>query len=59
MTDTTLSALVIRDHISRIRDIDAEACAFLAGLFRKFEPRRQELLASRVARQERITPGTP
>ena len=28
-----------------------EAAAFLAGLFRAFEPRRQQLLAKRVERQ--------
>jgi len=59
MPDTTLSGLVIRGPISPgfAEILTPEACAFLAGLFRKFEPRRQELLASRVARQERIDAG--
>ncbi len=34
-----------------------EALAFLAGLHRRFEPRRRELLARRVARQGRIDAG--
>ena len=34
-----------------------EACRFLAGLVRKFEPRRAELLAQRVERQRAIDAG--
>ncbi len=34
-----------------------EAAAFLAGLFREFEPRRQQLLAKRVERQAEIDAG--
>ncbi|HWA87819.1 MAG TPA: malate synthase A [Opitutus sp.] len=33
------------------------ACAFIGGLFRKFEPRRRELLAKRVDRQREIDAG--
>ena len=59
MPDTTLSGLVIHGPITPdfAEILTPEACAFLAGLFRKFEPRRQELLAARVARQERINAG--
>jgi malate synthase len=34
-----------------------EACRFLAGLFRKFQPRRAELLDRRVERQREIDAG--
>src|SRR5438105_2323833 len=34
-----------------------EACAFLAGLFKKFGARREELLARRVARQRELDAG--
>src|SRR3954470_23823017 len=34
-----------------------DACAFLAGLFEKFGPRRLELLAKRVERQKEIDAG--
>lgn len=34
-----------------------DALALLAGLHRRFEDRRQELLAARVERQERISAG--
>jgi malate synthase len=34
-----------------------EACAFVAGLLRKFQPRRAELLAKRIERQAAIDAG--
>ncbi|HEX2852406.1 MAG TPA: malate synthase A [Opitutaceae bacterium] len=37
--------------------LSADACAFLAGLFEKFGPRRRELLAKRVDRQREIDAG--
>jgi malate synthase len=59
MTATTISGLEIRGpippHYAEI--LTPEACAFLAGLFRAFEPRRQELLAARVARQAELDAG--
>ncbi|MEJ2186242.1 MAG: malate synthase A [Gemmatimonadota bacterium] len=39
------------------RILTGEAAAFLAGLHREFEPRRQELLARRVARMQRLESG--
>ncbi len=59
MTATTISGLEIRGpippHYAEI--LTPEACAFLAGLFRAFEPRRAELLAARVARQAELDAG--
>ncbi len=37
--------------------LTAEACAFLAGLARQFEPRRRELLAQRDERQRALDAG--
>jgi malate synthase len=37
--------------------LSAEALAFVAGLARRFEPRRQALLADRAARQKRFDAG--
>ena len=34
-----------------------EACAFLAGIFKKFGARREELLARRVVRQRELDAG--
>jgi malate synthase len=59
MTATTLSGLEIRGpvppHYAEI--LTPEACAFLAGIFRKFEGRRQELLRSRAALQLELDSG--
>ncbi len=59
MTATTLSGLEIRGpvppHYAEI--LTPEACAFLAGMFRKFEGRRQELLRSRAALQLELDAG--
>jgi malate synthase len=59
MASTTISGLVIRGPIQAgYADIlTPEACAFLAGLFREFEPRRQELLRRRDARQAELDSG--
>ena len=58
-TSTTLSGLEIRGPIPpRYGEIlTPEACAFLAGLFRAFEPRRLEILRSRAARQAELDAG--
>ena len=37
--------------------LSPEACRFLAGLFREFGPRREQLLAKRVERQREIDAG--
>jgi malate synthase len=59
MTVITVSGLEIRGpvppHYAEI--LTPEACAFLAGLFRKFEGRRQELLRSRAALQLELDGG--
>ena len=59
MPETLISGLAISGPIppAYAEILTPEACAFLAGLFRKFEPRRQELLAARVARQAEIDAG--
>ena len=59
MPDTTLSGLVIRGPITPdfAEILTPEACAFLAGLFRKFEPRRQELLLRAWRARQRIDAG--
>src|SRR5271168_5340753 len=59
MPATTISGLEIRGPLQPgfAEILTPEACAFLAGLFREFEPRRQELLRARVARQAEIDSG--
>ncbi|HEY5228269.1 MAG TPA: malate synthase A [Opitutaceae bacterium] len=59
MPDTLPSGMEIRGPISAqyAEILTPEACAFLAGLFGKFEARRQELLAARVARQAELDAG--
>src|SRR5271169_7156880 len=58
-TPTTLSGLEIRGPIPPpfAEILTPEACAFLAGLFRSFEPRRAEILRSRAARQAELDAG--
>jgi len=58
-TSTTLSGLEIRGPIppQYAEILTPEACAFLAGLFRAFEPRRAEILSRRVARQAELDAG--
>jgi malate synthase len=44
--------------VSRAEEIlTPESLAFLGGLHRRFEPRRRELLAARIARQARLDAG--
>ena len=59
MTYTTISGLEIRGPLTAqaTEILSPEACAFLAGLFRTFGPRRDELLLKRVARQKEIDAG--
>jgi malate synthase len=59
MPTTSLSGLEILGPISPefAQILNPESAAFLAGLFRKFEGRRGELLAARVARQAEIDRG--
>jgi len=59
MTEPNFSGLDIRGPVppQHAEILSPEACAFLEGLFRKFEPRRSELLAARVARQARLDAG--
>jgi malate synthase len=59
MASTTISGLEIRGPIQPGYGeiLTPEACAFLAGLFREFEPRRQELLRRRDARQAELDSG--
>jgi malate synthase len=59
MTAITLSGLEIRGPVPPpyAEILTPEACAFLAGLFRAFEPRRAELLRSRTARQVELDSG--
>ncbi len=59
MPETLISGLAISGPITPAyaEILTPEACSFLAGLFRKFEARRQELLAARVARQAEIDAG--
>jgi malate synthase len=59
MTASSSSGLEIRGPVSALHAeiLTPEALAFLAGLFAKFEDRRQELLAARVARQADLDAG--
>ena len=59
MTNPAFSGLDIRGPVppGYAGILSPESCAFLAGLFRKFEPRRQELLRARVARQAELDAG--
>jgi malate synthase len=59
MPDTLLTGLEVRGPVSaqHAEILTPEALAFLAGMFAKFEPRRQELLAARVARQAQLDEG--
>ena len=54
-----ISGLEIRGPVATPHTdiLTPEACAFLAGLFRAFEARRQELLARRVVRQSELDAG--
>ena len=56
MTDTTPSGLEIRAPIppEYAEILTPGACAFIAGLFREFEPRRRALLQARAARQAEL-----
>src|SRR5271157_158613 len=58
-TATTISGLTIRGPIppEYAEVLTPEACAFLAGLFRAFEPRRLEILHHREARQAELDAG--
>ncbi len=55
----TVSGLEIRGAMNPgyAEILTPEACAFLAGLFEKFGPRRLELLAKRAERQQAIDAG--
>ncbi len=59
MPSTTISGLEIRGPVQPGHGeiLTPEACEFLAGLFREFEPRRQEILRQRVARQAELDAG--
>src|SRR5580698_9729208 len=59
MTPSILSGLEIRGPVppQYAEILTPAACAFLAGLFRKFEGRRQELLRSRAALQLELDAG--
>jgi len=59
MTATTVSGLEIRGPIPPpyAEILTPEACAFIAGIFRKFEGRRQELLRRRAALQLELDAG--
>ena len=59
MPSTTFSGLEIRGPIQPGHGeiLTPGACEFLAGLFREFEPRRQEILRQRVARQAELDAG--
>ena len=56
MDSRTISSVEIAGPLSdRYKEIlTVDACAFLADLCRRFEPRRRELLARRVERQARF-----
>src|ERR1039457_4152226 len=60
-TTTTLSGLTIRGPIppQYAEILTPEACAFLAGLFRAFEPRRLEILRTRAARAAGVSRASP
>jgi malate synthase len=59
MPSLTLSGLEIRGPIRPGYEaiLTPEACAFLAGLFREFEPRRRAILQRRVERQAELDAG--
>src|ERR1700679_1646065 len=59
MPATSLSGLEIIGPITPeyAAILTPEACAFLAGLFSTFEPRRRELLQARTARQAELDAG--
>ncbi|HEX3729137.1 MAG TPA: malate synthase A [Opitutaceae bacterium] len=59
MKSTFVSGLEIRAPFDAASAaiLTPEACAFLADLFRQFEPRRLELLARRAARQKDLDAG--
>jgi len=59
MTESSSSGLELRGPVSapHAEILTPEAQAFLAGLFARFEGRRQELLAARVARQAELDAG--
>jgi malate synthase len=55
---TPASIEVLGPPVSRAEEIlTPESLAFLGGLHRRFEPRRRELLAARIARQARLDAG--
>ena len=55
MTDNITLTKPVADGLQPF--VSPEALAFVAGLHRQFNPRRQELLAARQARQQRILDG--
>ena len=59
MKSTLLGGLEITGPIGARHEeiLTPEACAFLAGIFKKFGARREELLARRVARQCELDAG--
>ena len=59
MKPVSISGLEIRGEMSPAAAavLTPEACDFLAGIFRKFGARRDELLARRVERQREIDAG--
>jgi malate synthase len=59
MSSTTISGLEIRGPVSagHAGILTPAACEFLAGLFRQFTARRDDLLARRVARQRELAAG--
>jgi malate synthase len=59
LTAQSLPGLEIRGPVPEAyaQVLTPQACAFLAGLFGAFEPRRQELLARRAARQAELDSG--
>ena len=59
MSTTTIAGLEIRGPINAVTAeiLTPAACEFLAGLFRKFDARRLELLARRVERQRQLDAG--
>ena len=59
MSTPTIAGLEIRRPINAATAeiLTPAACEFLAGLFRKFDARRLELLARRVERQRQLDAG--
>ncbi|MGI8482684.1 MAG: malate synthase A [Thermomicrobiales bacterium] len=55
MTDSVTLTTPVADDLQPF--VSAEALAFVAGLHRQFNPRRQELLAARVRREQEILDG--